>query len=79
MPTRERSTSPASVPNLRLDGGRIAVDAEGKTSMARVWAGGDCIRSGEDLTVTSVAQGRDAADSINRALAAAADPAVAVA
>lgn len=70
---------PTCVPNLRLDGGRIAVDAEGKTSMARVWAGGDCVKAGEDLTVTSVAQGRDAADSINRALAAAANPAVAVA
>lgn len=70
---------PASVPNLRLDGGRIAVDAEGKTSMARVWAGGDCVKAGEDLTVTSVAQGRDAAESINQALAAAANPAVAVA
>ncbi len=70
---------PTCVPNLRLDGGRIAVDAEGRTSMARVWAGGDCVKAGEDLTVTSVAQGRDAADSINRALAAAANPAVAVA
>lgn len=70
---------PTCVPNLRLDGGRLAVDAEGRTSMARVWAGGDCVKAGEDLTVTSVAQGRDAADSINRALAAAANPAVAVA
>lgn len=70
---------PAGVGNLRLEAGRIAVDAEGRTSMARVWAGGDCVKAGEDLTVTSVAQGRDAADSINRALAAAAHPAVAVA
>jgi glutamate synthase (NADPH/NADH) small chain len=36
--------------------------------MPKVWAGGDCIRGGEDLTVTSVAQGRDAAESIHRAL-----------
>ncbi|SOC41746.1 NADPH-dependent glutamate synthase beta subunit-like oxidoreductase [Rhizobium subbaraonis] len=70
---------PAGVGNLRLEAGRIAIDAEGRTSMARVWAGGDCVKAGEDLTVTSVAQGRDAADSINRALAAAANPTVAVA
>ena len=53
---------------LELEGGRIRVDGEGRTSMAKVWAGGDCIRGGEDLTVTSVAQGRDAAESIHRAL-----------
>ena len=56
--------------SLSLDGGRIAVDAEGRTSISGVWAGGDCVKAGEDLTVTSVAQGRDAAESINRALAA---------
>ncbi|MBD9373326.1 NAD(P)-dependent oxidoreductase [Rhizobium sp. ARZ01] len=70
---------PIGVSNLQLDGGRIAVDAEGRTSVARVWAGGDCVKAGEDLTVTSVAQGRDAADSINRMLAGAAHPSVAVA
>ncbi|MDR6757579.1 glutamate synthase (NADPH/NADH) small chain [Mycoplana sp. BE70] len=70
---------PIGVSNLQLEGGRIAVDAEGRTSVARVWAGGDCVKAGEDLTVTSVAQGRDAADSINRTLAAGARPSVAVA
>lgn len=54
--------------SIELEGGRIKVDGEGRTSMARVWAGGDCIRGGEDLTVTSVAQGRDAAESIHRVL-----------
>lgn len=53
---------------IELEGGRIKVDAEGRTSLAKVWAGGDCVRSGEDLTVTSVAQGRDAAESIHKAL-----------
>lgn len=51
---------------IELEGGRIKVDAEGRTSLAKVWAGGDCVRVGEDLTVTSVAQGRDAAESIHR-------------
>ena len=64
---------------LAVAGGRIAVDTEGRTSVPNVWAGGDCIRAGEDLTVTSVAQGRDAAESIHRALAAGAQPAAAVA
>jgi len=38
--------------------------------MAKVWAGGDCTNQGEDLTVTAVAQGRDAADAINLTLSA---------
>lgn len=55
---------------LAMDGGKIAVDAEGRTSMQKVWAGGDCVGTGQDLTVSAVAQGRDAAESINRALGA---------
>ncbi len=51
-----------------LSAGKIEVDAEGKTSMAKVWAGGDCATGGDDLTVTAVAEGRDAAESINRFL-----------
>jgi glutamate synthase (NADPH/NADH) small chain len=64
---------------LQFECGRIAVDLEGRTSMEGVWAGGDCVGQGEDLTVSAVAQGRDAAESINRALVAAAQPAMAVA
>jgi glutamate synthase (NADPH/NADH) small chain len=55
---------------IALENGRIKVDAEGRTSMAKVWAGGDCIFGGDDLTVSAVAQGRDAAESIHRTLAA---------
>ena len=64
---------------LKLEAGRIAIDGEGRTSLDKVWAGGDCVLGGDDLTVSAVAQGRDAAESINRVLAAAAQPAVAVA
>ncbi|PXA83011.1 dihydropyrimidine dehydrogenase [Caulobacter sp. D4A] len=64
---------------LQFEKGKIAVDSEGRTSIEGVWAGGDCIGSGEDLTVSAVAQGRDAAESIARALAAAAQPVTAVA
>ncbi|MEP4253573.1 MAG: NAD(P)-dependent oxidoreductase [Nitratireductor sp.] len=53
--------------SIALEKGRIKVDEQGRTSMKTVWAGGDCIFGGEDLTVSAVAQGRDAADSINRA------------
>ena len=53
---------------LEIRGGKIAVDAAGRTSVARVWAGGDCATGGDDLTVTAVAEGRDAAMDIHAAL-----------
>ncbi|WP_114389053.1 NAD(P)-dependent oxidoreductase [Notoacmeibacter marinus] len=55
---------------LDLDGGRIAVDDERRTSMNMVWAGGDCIAGGEDLTVVAVEDGKIAAESIHAALGA---------
>ncbi|MBN7784695.1 NAD(P)-dependent oxidoreductase [Ponticoccus gilvus] len=54
---------------LDLDGRKIRVDAAGRTSLPGVWAGGDCT-PGEDLTVVAVAEGRDAAEDIHRALVA---------
>ncbi|GAA3856268.1 NAD(P)-dependent oxidoreductase [Celeribacter arenosi] len=53
---------------LALEGGKIAVDAVGRTSVAGIWAGGDCASGGEDLTVTAVAEGRDAAEDIHATL-----------
>lgn len=53
---------------LRLDGGRIATDAAGRTSLARVWAGGDCRAGGRDLTVEAVEHGKRAAESIHAEL-----------
>ena len=53
---------------IRLDGGRIAVDEERRTSMPGVWAGGDCVAGGEDLTVAAAQDGKLAAESIHRAL-----------
>ncbi|WP_189425325.1 NAD(P)-dependent oxidoreductase [Devosia pacifica] len=61
---------------VALAGGKIAVDEEQRTSNPKVWAGGDCATGGDDLTVTAVAEGRDAAKSIHRALSAATAPAV---
>jgi len=51
--------------SLDLDGRKIAVNGVGRTSRDGVWAGGDCASSGDDLTVTAVAEGRDAAMDIH--------------
>ncbi len=81
QPTGERFTLPADqifsaigqtlVSNdlPALDGRKIAVDATGRTQTAGVWAGGDCASGGDDLTVTAVAEGRDAAEDIHAQLA----------
>jgi glutamate synthase (NADPH/NADH) small chain len=64
---------PAGLEALQLsDGGaRIAVDADGATSLAGVWAGGDCAGHGAtDLTVQAVQDGKLAARAIDRYLAA---------
>ena len=45
------------------DTGRIRVDADGRTSNARVYAGGDASQ-GPDLVVTALAAGRRAAAAI---------------
>lgn len=51
-----------------LASGRIKADAEGRTSLRGVWAGGDCVAGGQDLTVEAVQAGKVAALSIDRAL-----------
>jgi glutamate synthase (NADPH/NADH) small chain len=53
---------------LKLEGRKIAVDGAGRTSRKGVWAGGDCASGGDDLTVTAVAEGRDAAMDIHATL-----------
>jgi dihydropyrimidine dehydrogenase (NAD+) subunit PreT len=55
---------------LQLRDGRIAVDAEYRTSLPGVWAGGDCVGGHNDLTVQAVEDGKRAAASIHRALSA---------
>ncbi|MBB6561037.1 glutamate synthase (NADPH/NADH) small chain [Acidovorax soli] len=54
--------------SIALTGGRIATDEEGRTSLARVWAGGDCRAGGRDLTVEAVEHGKVAAISIHATL-----------
>jgi glutamate synthase (NADPH/NADH) small chain len=46
-------------------GKKISVNAEYETSLAGVWAGGDCTSSGEDLTVQAVEDGKQAAIAIH--------------
>jgi len=54
---------PLAEDNIVIEAGRIKVDAEGRTSMKGVYAGGDCT-AGEDLTVAAVRDGRNAAEAI---------------
>ncbi|MEX2494728.1 MAG: NAD(P)-dependent oxidoreductase [Woeseia sp.] len=53
---------------LQKTGRKIKADEELRTSLEGVWAGGDCIAGGDDLTVTAVQHGKLAALSIDRFL-----------
>jgi glutamate synthase (NADPH/NADH) small chain len=55
---------------IDLEKGRIKTNANRKTSHAKIWAGGDCIAGGEDLTVAAVEDGKRAAEDIHQALTA---------
>jgi glutamate synthase (NADPH/NADH) small chain len=56
----------AEIVELREE--RIAVDGDRRTSLPGVWAGGDCVHGGSDLTVSAVQDGKIAALSIDRYL-----------
>jgi len=51
----------SALAGLRLERGRIWVDDHYRASIEGVYAGGDCIRRGEDLTVRAVEDGKRAA------------------
>ena len=55
---------------LAREGRKIAVSGAGRSSIPGVWAAGDCASGGDDLTVTAVAEGRDAAEDIHATLMA---------
>src|SRR3984957_2149529 len=55
---------------IEVKDGRIVVDSERRTTLEGVWAGGDCIYGGQDLTVSAVEDGKQAARSIAAALSA---------
>jgi len=54
--------------SFRMQSGKIVVDEDQATSLAGVWAGGDCVLGGDDLTVTAVQHGKVAALAIDRYL-----------
>jgi len=54
--------------SLEMQWGKIVVDADHATSIMGVWAGGDCVAEGEDLTVSAVQHGKVAAMAIDRYL-----------
>jgi glutamate synthase (NADPH/NADH) small chain len=54
--------------SFEQEGGKLLVDADRKTSLPGVWAGGDCIYGHDDLTVTAVQDGKIAATAIDRFL-----------
>jgi glutamate synthase (NADPH/NADH) small chain len=57
-----------AVPELRIDRGKVVVDrATGATSVARLFAGGDCIRGGGEI-VDAVQDGKVAAAAIHALL-----------
>jgi glutamate synthase (NADPH/NADH) small chain len=51
-----------------LKDGKLIVDNERRTNLKGVWAGGDCVAGGLDLTVSAVEDGKQAARSIDAAL-----------
>ncbi|MEO0998283.1 MAG: NAD(P)-dependent oxidoreductase [Pseudomonadota bacterium] len=53
---------------IELSRSKIVVDESRATSLPGVWAGGDCVADGDDLTVTAVQHGKVAAIAIDRQL-----------
>ncbi|MEP0519087.1 MAG: NAD(P)-dependent oxidoreductase [Hyphomicrobiales bacterium] len=53
---------------IELENGRIKVNADRRSSLPDVWAGGDCVSDGNDLTVVAVEDGKLAAENINQFL-----------
>ncbi|MBV9540757.1 MAG: FAD-dependent oxidoreductase, partial [Alphaproteobacteria bacterium] len=51
---------------LAVEGGKIAVDVDFQTMIPGVYAGGDAVKSGEDLTVQAVEEGKRAAIAADR-------------
>lgn len=62
----EASLADPLAATLARAGGKIAVDARFRTALAGVYAGGDCIAAGQDLTVQAVQHGKLAALAIHQ-------------
>lgn len=66
--TTSEATLGAITGTLELNHGKIVTDDERRTSLPGVWAGGDCVDGGDDLTVSAVQDGKIAALAIDRYL-----------
>lgn len=64
----EASLSDPLAAQLGRDGERLRVDAQLRTNLAGVYAGGDCTALGQDLTVQAVQHGKLAAEAIHAQL-----------
>lgn len=62
------ATGDAALAELPREGEKIAVDASFRTVLPRVYAGGDCVAPGQDLTVQAVQHGKLAAIAIHHDL-----------
>jgi glutamate synthase (NADPH/NADH) small chain len=60
--------NPDALGELDIKNGKVVVDQQFRTNIPKVFAGGDCIASGEDLTVQAVEDGKRAAHSMGRCL-----------
>jgi glutamate synthase (NADPH/NADH) small chain len=54
-------------PGIALEKGRVRVDGTGRTSIGRLYAGGDCVNGGKEV-VNAVAEGKAAARAIDEDL-----------
>ena len=61
----EADISDGVAQELQREAGKIRVDTHYRTSLSKVYAGGDCIAAGQDLTVQAVQHGKLAALAIN--------------
>jgi glutamate synthase (NADPH/NADH) small chain len=61
---RHASWLASNFPGMALDRGRVTTDGQGRTSVARVYAGGDCVNGGREV-VNAVAEGKAAARAID--------------
>ncbi len=60
--------SPTALTDLAIQNGKVVTDEHFRTNLPKVFAGGDCIASGEDLTVQAVEDGKRAAHAMGRCL-----------
>ncbi|GAA0858982.1 NAD(P)-dependent oxidoreductase [Aliiglaciecola litoralis] len=63
-----QSMNTDALTGLTLANGKIVINEHFQTNLKNVFAGGDCIASGEDLTVQAVEDGKRAAHAMGRVL-----------